>query len=161
MVAMDEFVEDEVTVGVVAEVGGIDEFFEVETVVVEVSGHPDFAGVGEVDDLGVAKGGEEVLLLRGFEGFDGVIGRDGHRGIRTRMRDVSQFQNRGLGMKRYGGTMWAMDAVSGVARMGTIVCMSGTSDQKGCGCPLFAARWDCEIGLSFRGFCVIGGGVRL
>ena len=58
MVAVDQLVEDEVPLRVVAEVGGGDELAEVAAVVVDVAGDPDFAVVGQVDDLVLAQGGD-------------------------------------------------------------------------------------------------------
>jgi hypothetical protein len=51
MIAVDEFVQDEVALWVVAQVRRLDQFFEVPPMVVQVPGHPQFPLGREVDDL--------------------------------------------------------------------------------------------------------------
>jgi hypothetical protein len=79
---VDQLVEDEVALGVLAEVGLSDEFLEVPPVVVDVAGHDQLPLGGEIDDLGLAQGRKLVLFRGGLEGFDHAVGAEGRRGGR-------------------------------------------------------------------------------
>jgi hypothetical protein len=78
MIAMDEFVKDDVPLGVVVEVDGRDKLVEVTTVVVDIAAHPDFALVRQMNGLADAAGVELTLLGGAFERLkDGIsVGLD-------------------------------------------------------------------------------------
>src|SRR4051812_25597245 len=78
MIAVDQFVEHKVPLGVATQVGGSDKLIEVSSVVVEVAGHPKLALGGEVDDLLYAERFHAVFVRRRTERFDHVIGTDLH-----------------------------------------------------------------------------------
>ncbi len=78
-VAVNEFMEDEVAVGIFVEGGVADDFFVVAAVVVKVAGHPQLALGRQVDDVEMAEGGDFVLFGGDLEGFDDTLGGGGHR----------------------------------------------------------------------------------
>ena len=73
VLAMDHFMEHDVPLRVVGQVGGDDELFEVPPVVVQVAGHPDFALGRQVDHLPGTGRGDLVFLGGGFQRFDDLI----------------------------------------------------------------------------------------
>ena len=66
VIAVDQLLQDEVPLRVVAQVGGGDESCEIVAMVVDVAGDPDLALAGQVDDLLVAQRVELVLLGGGL-----------------------------------------------------------------------------------------------
>ena len=89
MIAVDQFVENQMTVGIVGQVGGAEQLGEIGAVVVEVAGHPDFAGGGKDDGLLVTQDGEAIFLGGGVESF-GHLGEAGHGVIRRRIGGIRQ-----------------------------------------------------------------------
>ena len=77
--------------GIVGQIGSAEELGEIGAVIVEVAGHPDFAGCGEDDGLLVTEDGEAIFLGGGIESF-GDLGEAGHGVIRRRIGGVRQAE---------------------------------------------------------------------
>lgn len=59
---MEELVENEMTVGIVSQVGKADNFFEVSLVAMQIPSHNDLGGSGKVQELALAAGMGQVGL---------------------------------------------------------------------------------------------------
>jgi len=80
-VAVDQFVKDEMPLGIFIEGGVADDFFVIAAMVVQVAGHPQLALGGEIDGVEVAEGGIEVFVGGDLESFDDPLGGGGHSGL--------------------------------------------------------------------------------
>jgi hypothetical protein len=80
VIAVDEFVKDDVARGVVGQIRGLDELAEVGAVIVDVPGHPDFAIFRQSDHLASPKRANFVLIPGRVKRLDYLIRIEAHQG---------------------------------------------------------------------------------
>ena len=74
VVAVNQFVQNEMAMGIAAEFDCFHELIEIAAMIMNVAGHPDFAFGGKMHDLLLTKGRALVFFHRGLEGFDDAVG---------------------------------------------------------------------------------------
>ena len=75
-VAVDQFVQDQVALGVVGQVGRLNHFVQIAPVIVQVAGHVDLALARQVHDLLLTQGAKLVFLGGDLENLDHMVGAE-------------------------------------------------------------------------------------
>jgi hypothetical protein len=92
--------------GVVPQIGGFDELFEVGAMVVNVAAHPDFAFGGQIHHLRTAERTKAVFVAGRAERFNDLVGVKFHRACNYALRNGPSTGVNTAGGPPFIGRFW-------------------------------------------------------